>query len=236
MYGIVWKLQQPDCPKDLLMTNIHVHGWQHSAHRYMQYIPNASCFSAVLLRWTTSRVFRTSFWKELGKFLLIFGTYYLLDIIFAIAKASTCALPPPVFSEDTSAAPRTPACITSTILSSGIIYVGFIVCLIWAACIGGPRRTQLRRHLRIAGRNAGGDCCTDWPIGDRGSSSDCCLHYWCVCCALAQEMRTVMHLQALNKLPVGPPEGYEPLVAQAVAPGVDGGMSRVQKVPLATMV
>jgi hypothetical protein len=49
-------------------------------------------------------------------------------------------------------------------------------------------------------------------------------------------MRTVMHLQALNKLPVGVPDGYEPLVTQAVAPGVDGGMSRVQKVPLATMV
>jgi hypothetical protein len=45
----------------------------------------------------------------------------------------------------------------------------------------------------------------------------------------------VMHLQALNKLPMGPPESYEPLVTH-IAPGVDGGMSRVAGVPVATMV
>jgi len=199
--------------------------------------------------WTTSRVFRTSFWKEAGKFLLLWGTYYLLDFALTTAKLSTCPLPPDQASAaaldaaavatptaGATAAPRTPACITLTILSSGMVHLAFLICIVWAVWIGGPRRTQLRQHLRIASRGAGGDCCTDWPIGDRGSSSDCCLHYWCLWCALAQEMRTVMHLQALNKLPMGPAEGYEPLVTQAVAPGVNGDMSRVQKVPLATMV
>jgi hypothetical protein len=160
-------------------------------------------------------VFRTSFWKELGKYLLLFGVYWLLCISFAIAKVSTCPLPPDQHSTAphvvppgpaTPVAPPSTTCTTLTVISAVMIYAGFAFAIIWAVRIGGPRRTQLRKRLGIPGFGAGGDCCTDCPIGDNGSSSDCCLHYWCLWCALAQEMRTVMHLQALNKLPMGPPE------------------------------
>lgn len=70
-------------------------------------------------RWTTSRAFRTSFWKELGKFLLIFGIVGLLNIAFGIAQVATCPLPP----DPTAAAPAGPpapptkACFILTIIS-----------------------------------------------------------------------------------------------------------------------
>jgi hypothetical protein len=124
------------------------------------------------------------------------------------------------------------ACLVLTYISVVLNY-GSIGCAIaWAVLVGGPRRTELRRLLGISGSGAGGDCCTCCYSGvDKGQSSDCCLHFWCLWCALAQEMRTVMHLQAANKLPEGPPEGYEPLITKA--PTVNGGMLRTVGVPAA---
>jgi hypothetical protein len=45
--------------------------------------------------------------------------------------------------------------MTVSILSSGMICMGFACTIIWAAHIGGPRRTQLRKatpHLRLGCR------------------------------------------------------------------------------------
>jgi hypothetical protein len=193
--------------------------------------------SCCCCRWTTSRAFRTSFCKELGKFLLIFGIVGLLNVAFAIAQVATCPLPP----DSTAAAPAGPpapptkACFILTIISQLGSYLSIGCGIAWAVHIGGPRRTQLRKLLGIADRGAGGDCCTCCYSGaDKGSASDCCLHYWCLCCALAQEMRTVMHLQSMNKMPEGPPEGYAPLITQA--PAFDSGMTRVKGVPVDSMV
>lgn len=195
-------------------------------------------------RWTTSKVFRTSFWKEVGKFLLIFGVVGLLNFSFGIAQVVTCPLPPMDDPDAAAAAGGAPpaapvdptkACLVLTAITQVLRYASMGCAIAWAVYVGGPRRTQLRQRLGIADSGAGGDCCTCGHRGPgKGSSNDCCLHYWCLCCALAQEMRTVMHLQAENRLPEGPPEGYEPLITQA--PAVSGGMSRMQGVPVAGMV
>lgn len=60
-------------------------------------------------------------------------------------------------------------------------------------------------------------CCTCGPLVGLGKLD--------LRCALAQEMRTGMHLQAANKLPEGPADSYEPLIT--TAPAVDGGVMRV---------
>lgn len=181
---------------------------------------------ALSCSWTTSRAFRTSFWKEVGKFCLVLTLVSVINMAFAIAAGATCPTAADTMTQpDIKPPPPTKAC---TVLSSIQMFVNFaaIGCAIaWAVHIGGPRRTKLRKLLGIPDSGAGGDCCTCCYSGaDKGSASDCCLHFWCLWCALAQEMRTVMHLQAANKLPEGPPEGYEPLIT--TAPAVDRGMMR----------
>jgi hypothetical protein len=175
-------------------------------------------------------VFHTSFWREVGKFLLFFGILGAIRFGIGIAEMATC---PTDKSVDGTLPEPGKACLALVSIYA-ISFYGSIGCVIaWAVFVGGPRRTQLRRLLGIPGSGAGGDCCTCCYSGmNKGQTSDCCLHFWCLWCALAQEMRTVMHLQAANKLPQGPPEGYEPLIT--TAPSVDGGMVRAEGVPAAS--
>jgi len=182
-------------------------------------------------------VFRTSFWKEMFKYVLVFGLIIFINVSFEGARQAACTLP--ADQKDGAEAPPMKPSATCAAMSGAlddlVLWVSVGCAVAWAVYIGGPRRTQLRRLLGIADRGAGGDCCTCcYSSPNKGSGSDCCLHYWSLCCALAQEMRTVMHLKADNKLPRVSPEGYEPLLTKA--PVFNGGMTRVEGVPVASMV
>jgi hypothetical protein len=186
-------------------------------------------------RYVSSRLFRTSFWRETGKFLLVFGIVGLLSIMAAVGQVVTCPIDTTALNPD-APAPAEPsgACISWYIVARAMQIAGVACAVVWALHIGGPHRTRIRKLLGISDSGAGGDCCTCCHRGpDKGSANDCCLHYWCLCCALAQEMRTVMHYEAVKAQQEGrAPEGYEPLITRA--PVVGGGMSRVVGVPVAT--
>lgn len=182
--------------------------------------------------WTSSKVFRTSFWREVGKFLLVLTLVAVIGGALAGTDAALC--PSPDITTD-PASPAAAAAAAEARLSTKCVALACLLqlvraasigcALVWAWYIGGPRRTQMRRLLGIADSGAGGDCCTCGVAGPlKGARSDACLHFWCLWCAVAQEMRTVMHLQSVGKLPSAPPEGYEPLIHKA--PSVDGSMSR----------
>lgn len=202
----------------------------------------AVLYRVLSCRYVSSRLFRTSFWREIGKFLLVFGIVGLLSIMAAVGQVSTCPMdsaalnPDPATLNPDAPAPAVPsgACLAWCILARVAQIAGIACGVVWALHIGGPHRTRIRKLLGIADSGAGGDCCTCCHRGpDKGSANDCCLHYWCLCCALAQEMRTVMHYEAVKKQQEGlAPEGYEPLITRA--PVVGGGMSRVVGVPVAT--
>jgi hypothetical protein len=182
-------------------------------------------------------VFRTSFWKEMFKYVLLFGLIIFINVSFEGARQAACTLPAD-HQASTGVPPMKPSATCAAMsgaLDDVVLWVSVGCAVAWAVYIGGPRRTQLRRLLGIADRSAGGDCCACcYSSPNKGSGSDCCLHYWCLCCALAQEMRTVMHLKAEDKLPRVSPEGYEPLLTKA--PVFNGGMTRVEGVPVAAMV
>lgn len=202
-------------------------------------LTHAVLFCALSRSYVSSRLFRTSFWWEVGKFLLVFGIVGLMSIMAAVGQVSTCPLDPAAAALIPDApAPGAPsgACVAWRILDRVSQIAGIACAVLWALHIGGPHRTRVRKLLGISDSRAGGDCCTCCHMGpNKGSASDCCLHFWCLCCALAQEMRTVMHYEAVKKQQQGlAPEGYEPLITRA--PVVGRGMSRtpVVGVPVAS--
>ena len=176
-------------------------------------------------RCTTSKMFHgTSFWWEVLRFVLILGVVGFVSFGWGMATVLVC--PAQIEQGPNSEAAQTQSCIAMRAVGNFINFVSLACALYWAWFVGGPRRTQLRQQLGIPDSGAGGDCCTCCGSpADKGARSDRCLHFWCLCCALAQEKRTVRYLQMAGKLPPPPPEGYEPLITHQ-APDVNVGMNR----------
>lgn len=107
-----------------------------------------------------------------------------------------------------------------------LVKVGWVGCLLyWAWCVGGPRRTQLRKALGIPADDPNGACCSCFKTGQESShiNSDCCLHFWCPCCAVVQETRTVLlteyekaHLNGCEALVQAPSGGSGVLMFRAM--------------------
>lgn len=157
---------------------------------------------------TSAKLLKRRWWVEALKYMALFYIPAIVKVLLQLAVHTTCkAAPGSPMPDDASA-----ACFFFFTLYVAVLPLGLICLVAWAVLVGGARRTQIRRMLGIAEARAGGDCCS-WMVASPGKGrwSDCCLHFWCLCCALAQEMRTVMHVEEGFSLPAyqeGPADGY----------------------------
>eukprot|EP00877_Chromochloris_zofingiensis_P008736 jgi/Chrzof1/4115/UNPLg00779.t1 len=170
-------------------------------------------------RWNVSKVLGLSFWKELGKFVLISTTPLILRYSYNLgqdlcvmahqaqaalyrlqeqARSSEYLLHTGVEDRLESLFKKIPAVSDGEdvlSLNSGscttdvwVVIIWYMFCFVCWVLYGwyvGKRRSQIKARLGIT-RND--DCC-----------NDCCLHMWCPFCALAQETRTILHLEKTGR-------------------------------------
>eukprot|EP00878_Enallax_costatus_P000555 GHUV01000652.1.p1 GENE.GHUV01000652.1~~GHUV01000652.1.p1 ORF type:complete len:254 (+),score=51.82 GHUV01000652.1:239-1000(+) len=160
--------------------------------------------------WNVSKVLHLSFWRELLKFFaIIMLSAWIFDAL-QWAKLYQCLIKPffmglDAGSQGTELDPEalqqmTAACTTASILEN-VGALMFLVCLIcWALFVGGKRRRQMREELGIP-VSAEGRCCSCCHNSGDHCNDDCCLHFWCMPCAVAQETRTILHEEALGSMP-----------------------------------
>lgn len=169
---------------------------------------------------------RISFWRELLKCFAILMLLNYLATFLDFAQEVTCdkSVSPTATAEaQRQAAAAAASChavfapITFITLSAW-----FACCLYWAWFVGGPRRKQLRDALGIPSTDANGACCCH---NDSDScNSDCCVHFWCTCCAIAQETRTILQVELEEQQKrLQNKAGYVPLIE---APADVAGMAR----------
>jgi Cys-rich protein (TIGR01571 family) len=121
-----------------------------------------------------------------AELLEIFVFWLLAPIVFfvsALGVATACV------SDDQEAGTlRAIGCLACLLLN----YVSIPLCVVlpgvWVMRVSMKRRAVIRQRLGI-------DPAWTSVLGD------CCLHYWCMWCALAQEMRTVLHAREEGRLP-----------------------------------
>eukprot|EP00877_Chromochloris_zofingiensis_P010853 jgi/Chrzof1/6020/Cz17g02040.t1 len=147
--------------------------------------------------WNVSKVLGLSFWKELGKFVLISTTPLMLYYIFyfgaffpcvmdaANAKKQATMSGQQQQDDDDVVSYMSSSCKVALIGCVITWYIAALACWVLYGLYVGKRRSQIKARLGVA-RND--DCC-----------NDCCLHMWCSCCALAQETRTILHLEKTGR-------------------------------------
>lgn len=165
---------------------------------------------------TSAKLLKRPWWVEALKYVALFFIPALLKLLLQVGVQASCD------AEAKDPFHGNVACSFFAVAYAAMIPLGLVCLIIWAMFVGGARRTQIRRMLRIAETRAGGDCCSCMVASPgKGRWSDCCLHFWCVCCALAQEMRTVLHVEEGAPLPAyqeGPPSGYMKVDMEPPAP------------------
>ena len=131
-----------------------------------------------------------SLWREVLRYVLVLliaqATFTAIDV----AVVLTCTARGAAAVADAELVKA--ECLASYAPLNDLARAVLLVCgLVWAILIGGPRRKELRRALGIPDNTPEGSCCR--PCQVKGvCDDDCCLHYYCLCCAVAQETRTRM--------------------------------------------
>jgi Cys-rich protein (TIGR01571 family) len=100
------------------------------------------------------------------------------------------------------------ACLDKHATTAYVFYhtASILPTLVWALFLGGKRRREMRRALNIPRE----PCCALCNNDSEYLNDDCCLHYWCTACALAQETRTILHEEATGQLVPHLVTVYEP--------------------------
>ena len=132
-----------------------------------------------------------SLWREVLRYVLVLTMAAVVCNSINVAVASTCDAHAAAAADADAELVRAQCKARYSALSNLTTVVLVVCALVWAISIGGPRRKELRRALGIPDNTPEGSCCR--PCQVKGvCDDDCCLHYYCLCCAVAQETRTRM--------------------------------------------
>jgi hypothetical protein len=166
-------------------------------------------------------VLRKSLWLEALKFVAIIYVVNAVGVVLSITANAACARAAEAGTTYEDRMQKLTMCRADFAPYLRVAQLAAFVCtLYWAMFVGGPRRRQLRQKLGIPSTDPNGQCCHILHDNSERCNDDCCLHYWCMACALCQEMRTVLHMQreqqqAAANTPAGHPLLQAPLVMDA---------------------
>lgn len=184
-------------------------------------------------RCNSRKVLGKSFWLEALKYVVILGLASLVYRAVRVSEFITCDVAASETLDNPAATESEKREATEAYLMCKFKFIGFELVLLaavllsavyWAVFVGGPRRRQIRETLGIPVTDTRGACCSSCHNHGDYCNSDCCLHYWCTCCALAQETRTVLEAEREEReVRLTMPAGYTPLMA---APSSGADMER----------
>jgi hypothetical protein len=171
-------------------------------------------------------VLHKSLWREALKYFAILGLVNCVGAILQVVADTTCTTAAQAGTTHEDKLERLAMCRAAFVPYILIVRLAVFVCAVyWAMCVGGPRRKQLRQELGIPPTDTNGQCCHMLHDNSERCNDDCCLHYWCLPCALCQEARTVYHMQREQQSAAASmPAGYMMLQAPLVVD--DAGMTR----------
>lgn len=174
--------------------------------------PQSQCCCVADARsWNVSKVLHLSFWHEMLKYIALVLLVPWIYSMVSWIKMYNCYIRPLMAVMQASADGSSgldPAdaeqmahtCSVGTVLEE-IVMVLVVICLLcWALFAGGKRRRQMREELGIP-VSTEGRCCSCCHNSSEYCNDDCCLHFWCMPCALAQETRTILHEEAVGSMP-----------------------------------
>jgi hypothetical protein len=168
-------------------------------------------------------VLQKSLWLETLKYVAIIGVLNFVYFILQVTSDVTCAKAAQAGATHEDKMQKVNMCRTAFAPYFVVARLALFVCAVyWAMCVGGPRRRQLRQQLGIPPTDPNGQCCHMLHDNSERCNDDCCLHYWCMPCALCQETRTVLQVQReQQQTAANTPAGYmllqAPLVTDAAA-------------------
>jgi len=148
------------------------------------------CLPCCAFPWNSAKVLGNSFWREAALYACCFWILCWVLLLPAYIPIWQCTLLGSKAAVD--------ACADKHASTAAVFYhtASIVPTLVWAMVLGGKRRREMRRALNIPADR----CCSLCHNDSEYLNDDCCLHYWCASCALAQETRTILHQEATGQL------------------------------------
>lgn len=177
-----------------------------------------------------------SLWLEALKYVAVLGVVNCIYFILQVTADFTCAKAAEAGTTHEDSMERVSLCHTAFAPYTVIVRLAVFLCAVyWAVCVGGPRRRQLRQELGIPPTDSNGQCCHMAHDNSERCNDDCCLHYWCLPCALCQEARTVLAVQReQQQAAANTPAGYMLLQAPLVTDAAGMTRTAAAAVPVRT--
>jgi hypothetical protein len=171
-------------------------------------------------------VLQKSLWLEALKYVALIYALNFVYFILQVTVNATCAKAAQAGTTHEDRMDKLTICRTGFAPYFVILRLALFGCTVYLAmCIGGSRRRQLRQRLGIPPTDPNGQCCHMSHDNSERCNDDCCLHYWCIPCALCQETRTVLQVQReQQQAAANTPAGYMLLQAPLVTDAA--GMTR----------